>query len=94
MNKDNQSGQDRNNQCQPQYEKLTSREQDILELVAEGIGNKEIAARLHLSEKTIRNRLSEIYSKLSVCNRTQAALWIQQQKLNVPEESDDNPNEK
>lgn len=40
---------------------LTDRERDILQLVAEGASNHEIAKRLHLSEKTVRNRLSVIF---------------------------------
>ncbi len=54
---------------------LTDREQDILRLVAQGFDNQEIAAQLHLSEKTVRNRLSIIFEKLHVNNRTQAALY-------------------
>lgn len=54
---------------------LTPRERDILRLLAQGAGNQEIAAQLHLSAKTVRNRVSEILSKLGVRNRTQAALW-------------------
>ena len=54
---------------------LTDREQDILRLVAQGFDNQEIAAQLHLSEKTVRNRLSVIFEKLHVNNRTQAALY-------------------
>ncbi len=55
---------------------LTRRERDILRLLAQGLSNKEIAAQLHLSEKTIKNRVSEILSKLGLHNRTQAALWV------------------
>ncbi len=55
-------------------EALTEREREILQLVAAGHDNKTIAARLHLSEKTVGNRLSEIFQKLGVTNRTQAAL--------------------
>ena len=47
---------------------------DVLLLVARGADNKAIAERLGLSEKTISNRLSNIYDKLHVNNRTQAAL--------------------
>ena len=55
-------------------EQLTEREREILQLVAGGLENRAIAARLHLSEKTVGNRLSEIFQKLGVSNRTQAAL--------------------
>ncbi len=53
---------------------LTPREREILELLAQGSSNHEIAKRLGISEKTVRNRLSLIFRKLQVNNRTQAAL--------------------
>lgn len=53
---------------------LTEREREILQLVAAGHDNRTIAGQLHLSEKTVGNRLSEIFAKLRVSNRTQAAL--------------------
>jgi DNA-binding NarL/FixJ family response regulator len=59
---------------QQEHAQLTERERDILELVAEGHDNRTIALRLHLSEKTIGNRMSDIFQKLGVANRTQAAL--------------------
>ncbi len=57
------------------YEPLTERERDILTLVGQGATNREIAARLKLSEKTVRNRLSVVFEKLHLNNRTQAALF-------------------
>lgn len=54
---------------------LTPRDLDILRLVAQGLDNNEIAARLSLSEKTVRNRLTGIFEILHVSNRTQAALY-------------------
>lgn len=54
---------------------LTEREADILRLLAQGASNQEIAEALEVSEKTVRNRLSEIFSKLRLNNRTQAALY-------------------
>jgi len=60
---------------------LTDRERDILQLVAEGASNQEIAQQLHLSEKTVRNRLSVIFDKLHVNNRTQAALYAMREGL-------------
>jgi DNA-binding NarL/FixJ family response regulator len=59
---------------QTSTDSLTEREREILQLVAAGHDNRTIAARLHLSEKTVGNRLSEIFQKLGVTNRTQAAL--------------------
>lgn len=54
---------------------LTDREEEILRHLAQGQTNQEIAAQLDVSEKTVRNRLSEIFSKLRLNNRTQAALY-------------------
>lgn len=53
---------------------LTRAELEILSLVAAGASNREIGTRLSISEKTVRNRLSIIFQKLQVKNRTQAAL--------------------
>ncbi len=60
---------------------LTEREADILRLVAQGTSNQEIAEALAVSEKTVRNRLSEIFSKLRLNNRTQAALYALREGL-------------
>ncbi len=54
---------------------LTEREVQILRLLAQGATNQEIADDLGISEKTVRNRLSEIFAKLHLNNRTQAALY-------------------
>ncbi len=54
---------------------LTEREKEILQLVARGASNHEIAKKLEISEKTVRNRLSVIFDKLHINNRTQAALY-------------------
>ncbi|RME47226.1 MAG: DNA-binding response regulator [Chloroflexi bacterium] len=66
---------------------LTEREQDILRLVAQGYDNQEIANQLHLSEKTVRNRLSVIFEKLHVNNRTQAALYALRRGLATLDDS-------
>ncbi len=58
----------------PAFPALTEREREVLALVAQGRGNQEIADRLFLSLKTVRNHLSGIYGKLQVADRTQAAL--------------------
>lgn len=54
---------------------LNERETTILKLLAQGHSNQDIALRLDISEKTVRNRLSEIFAKLQLNNRTQAALY-------------------
>ena len=68
-------------------EALTERELDILRLVAGGLDNRAIAAQLFLAEKTVGNRLSEIFQKLNVTNRTQAALLAVQHGIVPPTES-------
>jgi DNA-binding NarL/FixJ family response regulator len=55
-------------------EALSPSEMEVLQLVAQGADNASIMTRLHLSEKSVTNRLAAIYSKLGVANRTQAAL--------------------
>jgi DNA-binding NarL/FixJ family response regulator len=54
--------------------KLSEREVDVLRLLGRGFSNAEIAVELHLSEGTVRNHVSAIFSKLDVTDRTQAAI--------------------
>jgi len=56
-------------------ESLTSREIDVLQLVAQGLSNQEISNALSITEKTVRNHVVNILSKLHLANRTQAALY-------------------
>ena len=60
-------------------EVLTDGEMDVLRKVAQGVDNKDIAKALHASPHTVANRLRTIYEKLSVRNRTQAALYALRQ---------------
>lgn len=55
--------------------KLTKREYEVLTLIAEGISNKEIASRLFISEKTVKNHVSSVFKKIGVSDRTQAAIY-------------------
>ncbi len=71
------------------YEYLTEREKDILSLLAQGASNHEIAQQLGLSEKTVRNRLSVIFDKLHINNRTQAALYALKRGLSMPAKADE-----
>jgi HD-GYP domain-containing protein (c-di-GMP phosphodiesterase class II) len=64
---------------------LTSREVDVLRLVARGLSSKEIASRLVISPKTARNHVEHIYSKIGVSNRAAAALFAMQHGL-LPDE--------
>jgi DNA-binding NarL/FixJ family response regulator len=54
---------------------LSTREQEVLDLIADGLSNKRIAMRLEISEKTVKAHLTRIYSQLGVADRTEAALW-------------------
>jgi DNA-binding NarL/FixJ family response regulator len=54
---------------------LTSRERQVLELLASGMANKEIAFTLRISENTVKNHLRNILEKLHLQNRVQAALY-------------------
>lgn len=51
------------------------RENQVIERVALGLANKEIAAQLHLAEGTIKEYLNRIFRKLKVTNRTELAIW-------------------
>jgi DNA-binding NarL/FixJ family response regulator len=54
---------------------LSSREQEVLDLVADRFSNKRIAMQLEISEKTVKAHLTRIYAQLGVSDRTEAALW-------------------
>ncbi len=56
-------------------ESLTKRELEILKQVAEGMFNKEIANNLNISERTVKNHISNIFKKIDVSDRTQAAVF-------------------
>ena len=56
------------------FPELSDREREILDLIAQGHKNPEIAKRLYLSSKTVRNHVSNILSKLQVADRTQAII--------------------
>ncbi|MEV7093115.1 response regulator transcription factor [Amycolatopsis sp. NPDC051045] len=55
---------------------LTERERDVLELIGQGLSNREIAERLFLAEKTVKNYVTSVLAKLGMQRRTQAAAWI------------------
>jgi len=54
---------------------LTRREMEVLKLVVAGLYNKEIADKLSISEKTVKNHISSIFRKINVADRTQAAVY-------------------
>jgi len=63
---------------------LTARELEVLRLIARGLQNKQIAAQLHLSEKTVKTHVSAILRKLGVADRTQAAMYAVRERLAEP----------
>ena len=60
---------------------LTSREEEVLQLLTEELSNQEIASRLVVSERTVHHHVSALLAKLQVRDRTQAALWAQRHHL-------------
>jgi two-component system response regulator DevR len=64
----------RRNGGKPDIMGLSARETEVLQLIAEGLANKQIGVRLGLSEKTVKNHISRIFSKLDISARTQAAV--------------------
>jgi DNA-binding NarL/FixJ family response regulator len=54
---------------------LTKREYEVLILIAEGLNNKDIAENLYISEKTVKNHISNIFKKLDINDRVQAAIF-------------------
>ncbi|HEV2068335.1 MAG TPA: response regulator transcription factor [Acidimicrobiales bacterium] len=65
-------------------EVLTPRELDVLRLLGRGLSNRQLAAELFVSEKTVKTHVSSILTKLRLADRTQAALWAVKRGL-VPE---------
>lgn len=68
------------------FDSLTERERDILKLLARGMSNKEIAAQLVLTDMTVKGYVSDLFAKLGVNDRTQAALMAVRFGLVKPEE--------
>ncbi len=57
---------------------ISKREIDVVRLVAEGLSNKEIAGRLHLSVRTVESHVRHVLTKTGLVNRTQLATWARQ----------------
>ena len=65
----------------PAFASLSPRERAILALITEGLSNAEIAERLSLSEKTIRNQISKVFDKLGVWSRAQAIVFARDRRF-------------
>jgi DNA-binding NarL/FixJ family response regulator len=63
------------------YHDLTAREREVLQLIAQGRSNKEIAGDLKISERTVKTHVSNIFSKLELTDRTQVALYAHRRGL-------------
>jgi len=62
----------------PAAAELSPREHDVLRLVAAGLPNKRIARELEISEKTVKAHLTNVFQRIGVTDRTQAALWYRE----------------
>jgi DNA-binding NarL/FixJ family response regulator len=60
---------------------LSDREREVLELVGKGLANKQVARSLHISERTVKAHLTNIFQRIGVRDRTSAALWAQRNVL-------------
>jgi DNA-binding NarL/FixJ family response regulator len=72
-------------QARPDHEQLTPRELDVLRLVADGLTNRAIARRLHISEATVKTHLVHTYAKLGVDDRTAAVMSALERGLLRPD---------
>ena len=59
----------------PVLDRLTAQEQRILELIGEGMTNRQITGAMYLAEKTIKNYVTSVLSKLGMARRTEAAVY-------------------
>jgi DNA-binding NarL/FixJ family response regulator len=66
------------------YDGMTRRELEILQLIGQGLTNKQVSNLLRISNKTVRNHVSNLYAKLSVRDRSQAVLYAVRKGLVKP----------
>ena len=72
----------------PKLARLSPQEERILDMVGEGLTNREIAERIHLSDKTVKNYVSTILQKLEVAKRAEAASYVARAKAGQPHPED------
>jgi DNA-binding NarL/FixJ family response regulator len=77
----NTGGRAPQNEIASPFPDLTDRERELLELIAQGENNQDIAQRLHISAKTVSNHISNIFNKLQVADRAQAIVKARQAGL-------------
>jgi DNA-binding NarL/FixJ family response regulator len=65
----------------PELDVLTTREREVLQLIARGYRYKEIAARLHLSSRTVESHVSAVLRKLQLSNRNELTRWAAERRL-------------
>ena len=68
----------------PKLARLTPQEERILDMIGEGLTNRDIAARIHLSDKTVKNYVSTILQKLDVARRAEAASYVTRARAEHP----------
>ena len=64
---------------------LTRREEEVAELITQGLTNRRIASELHVSERTVENHVSKILRKLHLASRAEIAAWNTEQSLLTPD---------
>lgn len=69
------------NKSEEELPRLTAREKEVLQCVVKGLSNKEIGEQLYISEKTVKNHITNILRKLDVSDRTQAAIFAVKHNL-------------
>lgn len=70
-----------NQRTRGSQDSLTSREIEVLQLIGQGLSNQEMAQKLFLSEKTVKNHLTNIFRKINVSDRTQAVIYAIKHKI-------------
>jgi DNA-binding NarL/FixJ family response regulator len=64
--------------ARPERPELSQREREVLELVSKGLANKQVGRRLGITERTVKAHLTNVFARIGVTDRTQAALWARE----------------